>query len=134
MKYLISIPPQFFEYDEEKRVIYRGFKYAENSEAVFDVAEKAFYAAASSYLKKVHEDNYEKKYKKFLSVLKEFFIHNRLLGSVITMDEFQIYSEFYRRQSNKKKMERLEFLIENKIPTYIKGVSDHIDKIDWNDL
>lgn len=121
-------------YDEEKRVIYRGFKYAENSEAVFDVAEKAFYAAASSYLKKVHEDNYEKKYKKFLSVLKEFFIHNRLLGSVITMDEFQIYSEFYRRQSNKKKMERLEFLIENKIPTYIKGVSDHIDKIDWNDL
>ena len=121
-------------YDDEKKVVYRGFKYAENSEAVFDVAEKAFYAAASSYLKKVHEDNYEKKYKKFLSVLKEFFIHNRLLGSVITMDEFQIYSEIYRRQSNEKKMGRLDFLIENKIPTYIKGVSDHIDKIDWNDL
>lgn len=121
-------------YDNRKKVVYRGFNYAENSEAVFDVAEKAFYAAAASYLKKVREENYEKKYNRFLSVLKNFLVDNSLMGSVITMDEFQIYSEIYRRQSDAKKMDRLTFLIENKIPTYIDQVSKHIEDIDWNAL
>lgn len=122
-------------FDVRNKIVYRGFKFAENSEAVFDVAEKAFYAAALSYLNKVCENQYEEKYEKFLSVLKEFFIHNNLFGSIITSNEFQIYSEIYRKQSVKEKetqMKRLEFLIEERKPVYIATLIDYIKNVDWN--
>jgi hypothetical protein len=122
-------------YDEERTVVYRGFKFAENSEVVFDIAEKAFFAATFTYLRKVHEEKYKEKYEKFLSVLKEFFVHNNLLGNVITSDEFQIYSEIYRKQSSNNKseqMNRLLFLIENDKPTYIRELCQYIEEIDWD--
>lgn len=123
------------EYDERRGIVYRGFKFAENSEAIFDIAEKAFYAAAVTYLEKVCEHQYEEKYERFLSVLKEFFIHNNLFGSIITSNEFQIYSEMYRKQSvteKKKQMNRLEFLIEDKKPVYIATLIDYMKNVDWN--
>lgn len=126
-----------FTYDEQKKVVYRGFKYAENSEAVFDVPEKVFYAAASSYLAKVHEEGYEAQYERFLAILKEFLVHNNLFGSVITSDEFQIYSELYRKQPHKDKsiqIKRLEFLIENNKNYYIEALIHYIENVDWIDL
>lgn len=122
-------------YDAGDRIVYRGFKYADNSESFFDITAKAFYAAVAAYYTNVGIEGYAKCYERFLVVIKEFFIHNNLYGNVVQPDAFRIYAEIFRKGEKKnleKQIDRLEFLIEEKIPIYIEKISDYISEVDFS--
>lgn len=131
-------------FDRKEQVIYRGFRYGENSEAYFDLAAKIFYAAVKEYydmlceecenkLDKVYAE-YRKRYGKFLVQLKTFLLEYDLYGSVVTRSEFKIYSKIFKMKRLEKlnsNMEKRNFLLDDQgRPYYIEVVQNYIRKTD----
>ncbi|WP_143405256.1 hypothetical protein [Eubacterium sp. An3] len=121
-------------YDKESGIIYRGLKYGETSEALLDIAGEIFYAAVSQYYDKCRLDGkYRINYDKFLYTLKNFLSDKQLYGSVITRDEFKIFSEIFRDKGNPQEIQRnidnRHFIIDDEeVPTYIKSLKQYIQE------
>src|SRR5699024_6198211 len=82
--------------------IFRGFKYGENSGTTLSLAEKIFYVAVSMYYHRcTDEEMYVRNYDKFLTYLKMFLMNYRLFETVVSRDEFYIYSKFFAKDSMK---------------------------------
>lgn len=123
-------------YDNDKRIIYRGFKYGENSEALLDLPSKIFYTAVKEYyevcrnteniryIDNNEESIYRKNYQNFISVFKMFLIQNGLYGKVISGDMLKLYEEFFRERdkvSLEKKIMNKTFIAEDtKHPYYLE--------------
>ena len=121
-------------YDKKNKIVYRGFKYGETSEALLDIAGKIFYAAVSQYYDKSRLDGkYKVNYDKFLQALKRFLSDKQLYGNVLTRDEFEIFSEMFRDKGDSQEIQRnienRRFIIDDEeIPTYIKSLKQYIQE------
>lgn len=125
-------------YEKNSNVIYRGFKYGENSEALLDLSAKVFYVAVKQYydLCTSKDDNHEEKslyasnYDLFLKTFKMFLLEHQLYGSLMTKDEFRIYSEMFRERNKehlRKTIENKEFIgEEDKFPYYLLRLKNYI--------
>lgn len=120
-------------FDNDKKIVYRGFKYAENGQTTFDLQEKIFYIAISTYSKKLNSDEYKKNYNLFMLILKQLLLTKNLLGRVISSDVFEIYAEHYRNY-NQEYLSRFEFLIENKKPIYVETVEKFVNDLKFETL
>lgn len=120
-------------YDNDKKIIYRGFKYGENSEALLDLPSKIFYTAVKEYYEVCRDteeirciDNneesiYKKNYQSFISVFKIFLIQNGLYEKVISGDMLKLYEEFFRerdRVSLEKKIMNKTFIAKDTMNPY----------------
>ena len=119
---------------KKNKIVYRGFKYGETSEALLDIAGKIFYAAVSQYYDKSRLDGkYKVNYDKFLQALKRFLSDKQLYGNVLTRDEFEIFSEMFRDKGDSQEIQRnienRRFIIDDEeIPTYIKSLKQYIQE------
>ncbi len=115
--------------------IFRGFKYGENSGTTLSLAEKIFYVAVSMYYHRcTDEEMYVRNYDKFLTYLKMFLMNYRLFETVVSRDEFYIYSKFFAKDSMKdgcgedlkEFIEERRFLASDE-PYYLKNLKEFID-------
>lgn len=121
-------------YDANENVVYRGFEYGENSEALLELPAKIFYVALKQFVDKGDYLAYEKNYTGFLNALRFFLIKNRLWGSVVTNDDFRILSRIFGErdeESLKKSIHDREFIGEDdKDPVYISKLKSYIEMSD----
>lgn len=125
-----------FYFDEEHQIVYRGFKYAENGEATFELQEKIMFIAVRAYLMKLIERGFTQKeieedflnsqrYRIFLLMLQDWLLRNNLWNTIITPEAFSMYSEHYRK-SIIDICEKLDFLVENKKPAYVSMIEEYV--------
>ena len=125
-----------FYFDAEKQIVYRGFKYAENGEATFELQEKIMYIAFRAYLMKlkgkgftqeeieeVFSDSYNYKY--FLLMMRDWLTRNNLWNNIITPEAFSMYAEHYKK-SIFSTWKELDFLVEDKSPVYVSMIEEYI--------
>lgn len=129
-------------YDAESNIVYRGFKYGENSQAESELSAKIFYVGVKTYydtslLKQKKDTNvtaYSKMYGMFLVTFSMFLNEYNLYGTVMTKDEFRIYSEMYRERSPEKLKKLIgdkSFLGEDsKQPIYLEKLQQYIKESD----
>ena len=128
-------------FDEESKIVYRGFKYGENSEAQTGLSAKIFYVAVETYYDKSSEGEksegettYAQKYDIFLVTLIIFLSQYNLYGNIITKDEFKLYSEMYRERNPeelRRSIEAKKFLAEEtKKPVYLEKLKEYIKDSD----
>lgn len=129
-------------YEKKSKIVYRGFKCGENSEALSDLSAKIFYVGVKKYydVATFHEKTdgrnelYALNYDAFLNAFMMFLYEYNLLGDVITKDEFRIYSEMFRKKNpeylNKRTLNK-EFFEENaEMPVYLENLKKYIRESD----
>ena len=129
-------------YEKKSKIVYRGFKYGENSEALLDLSAKIFYVGVqkyydiASFYEQINGRNglYALNYDAFLNAFMMFLYEYNLFGNVITKDEFRIYSEMFRERNPehlKKKILNKKFLGENtEMPVYLENLKKYIRESD----
>lgn len=121
-------------YEKSTGIVYRGFKYGENSGALLDLPSKIFYIAVREFYENAGDEQYAKNYRQFLLYLKYFMIHYRIYGSVVSKDEFEILSVFFEPTEYHKVQNilyGLKFIAEDeKTPYYIEKLKEFIKTAD----
>lgn len=121
-------------YDSENRIVYRGFRWGQNSDAFCEVSAKVFYAAVLKFYKMTGE-RYQELYEQFLVYLFRFFIDNDLLDRLITVEEFRFYGKYFRMAGEngfRFQIENKEFIIEDRKPYYIQNVEEYIEGVSFD--
>lgn len=122
-------------YDSEKKVVYRGFTFGENSDVLYSVSAKVFYAGVFKYYEKVGRDqeNYERMYNYFIMHLFYCFRINSLFEIFIDRDEFDFYARYFKGALNSvNQIENKKFLLdEPDTPYYISTVEAYISGLDF---
>lgn len=127
--------------DKQSNIVYRGFKYGENSEAllelsgkIFYIGVKEYYETALSYQKDKSESIYACNYEAFLGTFMTFLHEYNLVGNVMTKDEFKIYAEMFRERDPeqlKNSIFNKEFLgKDTKRPVYLENLQKYIRESD----
>ena len=127
--------------DKKSNIVYRGFKYGENSEALLELSAKIFYIGVKEYYETVllyHKDEaeniYAYNYESFLDTFMMFLYEYNLFGNVMTKDEFKIYAEMFRERNPEQLRESIfnkEFLGEDtKRPVYLENLQKYIRESD----
>ena len=80
--------------DNEKRVVYRGFRTGENSEILFYKNMEYFYAYIYAYYY-FEKDNYEEKYGQFIEKLEYYFISKKYIDQLLSREDFLFYAEYF---------------------------------------
>ena len=129
-------------YEKDSKIVYRGFKYGENSEAIWGLSAKIFYVGVKQYydITSLSEQRdgerslYACNYDSFLRAFMMFLQDYNLFGNVITRDEFRIYSEMFRERNPKHLRQSIlskEFLGENsQMPVYLENLQKYIRESD----
>lgn len=96
--------------DNSQGIIYRGFRYGENSELLFIPGMEYFYAYVQAFYRLVGEDEYEQEYPVFVKKLERYFRTEHYMGVLIKENVFKFMVNYF---GNIKK-NKLEELIMNK--------------------
>ena len=96
--------------DNKDMVIYRGFRYGENSELLFLPGMEYFYAYIYAFYYYAGKENYSQLYVEFINQVKTLFQKENYIGTLIEQDIF----EFLRKYFGNLNRENVEELIMNK--------------------
>lgn len=118
--------------DNQKEIIYRGFRTGENSEILFYKGVEYFYAYVYSYYSIVGNEKYPEYYLKFIDKLELYLSSKKYLGTLISADEFKFYTEYFGGLSDT----RLDEQIRNKKyvlngywnPDDTSGIRQYVDE------
>ena len=118
--------------DNQKEVIYRGFRTGENSEILFYKGVEYFYAYVYSYYSIVGNKKYLEYYQKFIDRLELFLSSKKYLGTLISADDFKFYADYFGSLSDT----RLDEQIRNKKymldgywnPDDTSGIRQYVDE------
>ena len=105
-----SILSNYLFFDERRRVVYRGYRYGENSELLLPYDARLYYRAVSTYYNIVRQKGYFKAFFFFDINFKEFLERNGWFGYLITERQFEFFSRYFRNLPEKD----LEWQIDNK--------------------
>lgn len=81
--------------DNDVHVIYRGFRYGENSELLFLPGMEFFYAYVLAYFLEVGEENYQRFYHSFVSNLETFFKKENYMEVLISQEVFNFLKKYF---------------------------------------
>lgn len=105
-----SILSNYLFFDERRRVVYRGYRYGENSELLLPYDARLYYRAVSTYYNIVRQKGYFKAFFFFDINFKEFLKRNGWFGYLITERQFEFFSRYFRNLPEKD----LAWQIDNK--------------------
>lgn len=120
-------------FEKESRVIYRGFKYGENSSALLDIPSMIFYVAVKQFYENAGFEVYRKNYKRFLSSLLSFLREYRFLGTIFSKEEFLMLSWLFEGKDQRileKNIEDLHFIITDEMPYFMEQLKKNINQSD----
>ena len=92
--------------DNEDMVIYRGFRYGENSELLFLPGMEYFYAYIYAFYYYVGKENYSRLYRDFIDQVKILFQKENYIGTLIEQEIFEFLRKYFGNL-NKKNVEEL---------------------------
>lgn len=115
--------------DAHRRII---SVYGNESTFPYGIAGKIFYISVIAYVGSVAKEWCIDRYGKFLYILKDFLLHNSMIGLVVSMDEFYIYGEMFRERLEEFYDEDIVLNIGDDEPYYIRRIYAHIKSVDWN--
>lgn len=105
-----SILSNYLFFDERRRVVYRGYRYGENSELLLPYDARLFYQAISTYYDIVRTEGYFRALTFFYINFREFLERNGWFGYLITERQFQFFARYFGSLPEKD----LECQIDNK--------------------
>lgn len=82
-------------YDAREKIVYRGYRYGENSDLLLPYRMDIFYEGIYNYYKRTKKEKYLDKLDYFLICFKQFLQKNGLLGYIITKREFEFFSRYF---------------------------------------
>ncbi len=90
-----SILSNCLDYDEYSNIIYRGYRYGENTELLLPYDARIFYQGILVYYERVETKRYYEKLNYFLINFKDFLQRNGLYNLAISEKEFHFFSVYF---------------------------------------
>ena len=87
--------------DNEDMIIYRGFRYGENSELLFLPGMEYFYAYIYAFYYYVGKENYSQLYAEFIDNVKTLFQKENYIGTLIEQDIFEFLKKYFGKLNRK---------------------------------
>lgn len=122
--------------DNQKEIIYRGFKSGENSEVLFYRGMEFFYAFVYAFYY-LAEEHYEQDYPKFIEKLEYYLRSKGYIGPLISEEDMRFYAEYFGSLAKNRRDEQIlnkNFVLDrywNEEDT--SGIKQFIDQA-WKDV